>query len=111
MTQQKTSYTEKEVASTQTPGELLTQELAADYADPLGFVLMADPRKQLGTELEHEQCPDENQKQFLIDLGKEVAGRAFNGTDPVMPILMINAEALTDFLKRIGTTAEEWNRE
>jgi hypothetical protein len=22
-----------------------------------------------------------------------------------------NAEALTDFLKRIGTTAEEWNRE
>ena len=88
MTQQKISYTEKEAASTQTPGELLTQELAAYYADPLGFVIIAYPWKQPGTELEHEQGPDENQKQFLIDLGKEVAGRAFNGTDPVMPILM-----------------------
>jgi hypothetical protein len=71
------------LASIQTPDELLPQELAAYYADPLGFVLMAYPWRQPGTELEHEQGPDENQKQFLIDLGKEVAGRAFNGTDPV----------------------------
>ena len=87
MTQQKIAYTERE-ASTQTPDELLTQELAAYYADPLGFVMMAYPWGQPGTELEHEKGPDENQKRFLIDLGKAVAARAFNGTDPVMPILM-----------------------
>jgi hypothetical protein len=28
------------------PDELLTQELAAYYADPLGFVLMAYPQKK-----------------------------------------------------------------
>ena len=73
---------------TQTPDELLAKELAHYYADPLGFVMMAYPWKQPGTELEHEKGPDENQKRFLSDLGKEVAARAFNGIDPVMPILM-----------------------
>jgi hypothetical protein len=55
---------------TQTRDELLTMELATYYADPLGFVMMAYPWKQPGTELEHEKGPDENQKRFLIDLGK-----------------------------------------
>src|ERR1017187_4448385 len=73
---------------TQTPDEMLTMELAHYFADPLGFVMMAYPWKQPGTELEHEKGPDENQKRFLIDLGRQVAARAFNGTDPVMPILM-----------------------
>jgi hypothetical protein len=68
--------------------ELLAKELATYYANPLGFVMMAYPWKRPGTELEHEKGPDENQKRFLIDLGKAVVARAFNGTDPVMPILM-----------------------
>ena len=108
MTQQKISYTEKEAASTQTPGELLTQELAAYYADPLGFVIIAYPWKQPGTELEHEQGPDENQKQFLIDLGKEVAGRAFNGTDPVMPILMTETSGHGTGKSVMGAWIADW---
>src|SRR6476659_8033247 len=70
-----------------TPDELLSKELAQYYANPLGFVMMAYPWNVPGTELEHEKGPDPNQKQFLIDLGKEVAARRFNGIDPVMPIL------------------------
>lgn len=66
----------------------LSEELAKYYADPLGFVLAAYPWGVKGGELENETGPDENQKRFLIDLGKEVEGRGFNGTDPVMPILM-----------------------
>ena len=57
------------------------------YADPLGFVLFAYPWGEPGTELEHEAGPDEYQKQFLEDLGREVTERGFNGSDPVMPIL------------------------
>jgi len=66
----------------------LAEQIQRFYADPLGFVMMAYPWGQPGTELEHESGPDDLQKQFLLDLGKEVAARAFNGTDPVMPILM-----------------------
>ena len=72
---------------TQTPDELVAMEIAHYYADPLGFVKFAYRWGQPG-ELENEQGPDANQCHFLKDLGKEVAARAFNGTDPVMPILM-----------------------
>ena len=40
---------------TPTHDELLTMELAPYYANPLGFVMMAYPWKQPGTELEHEK--------------------------------------------------------
>jgi hypothetical protein len=57
------------------PDELLAKELALYYAEPLGFVMAAYPWNQPGTELEHEEGLDENQKQFPVDLGKEVAAR------------------------------------
>jgi hypothetical protein len=56
--------------------------------DPLGFVDFAYSWGEPGTELEHETGPDDYQRQFLIDLGEEVKSRRFNGTDPVMPVLM-----------------------
>ena len=43
---------------TLTPDDLLTTELAPYYANPLGFVMMAYPWGQPGTELEHEKGPD-----------------------------------------------------
>src|SRR6266571_9312726 len=66
----------------------LADEIKRFYEDPLGFVLFAYPWLEPGSELEHESGPDEHQQQFLKDIGKEVAARRFNGTDPVMPILM-----------------------
>ncbi len=70
------------------PDEQLAEELQKYYADPLGFVMMAYPWGVKGTELENEAGPDEIQKQFLRDIGAEVAARGFNGSDPVMPIQM-----------------------
>jgi hypothetical protein len=66
----------------------LADEIKRFYADPLGFVEFAYSWGEPGTELEHEAGPDDNQTQFLIDLGKEVRSRRFNGHNPVMPILM-----------------------
>jgi hypothetical protein len=79
---------ETKSALEETPNGLLAKQVRQFYGDPLGFVMMAYPWKERGTELEHESGPDETQKRFLIDLGKEVRSRGFNGTDPVMPILM-----------------------
>jgi hypothetical protein len=93
---------------TQSPAELLTKELAHYNADPLGFVMMAYPWKQPGTELEHETGPDENQKQFLLDLGKEVAARAFNGIDPVMPILMTETSGHGTGKSVMGAWIADW---
>src|SRR5579871_3806551 len=66
---------------------LLAEEISKFYADPLGFVLFAFPWGEPG-ELESESGPDDNQREFLTSLGKEVLARRFNGADPVMPIRM-----------------------
>jgi hypothetical protein len=50
-------------------------------------VLFAYPWGEPG-ELEHEDGPDDNQREFLTSLGKEVKERRFTGHDPVMPIQM-----------------------
>ncbi|HKD45165.1 MAG TPA: terminase [Candidatus Angelobacter sp.] len=56
--------------------------------DPLGFVHYAYPWGEPNTPLASESGPDANQRAFLEDLGREVRKRRFNGTDPVMPVLM-----------------------
>jgi len=56
-------------------------------------VKFAYPWDEAGTELEHESGPDDQQAQFLRDLGEEVKARKFNGVCPVMPIQM----AITSF--------------
>lgn len=65
----------------------LADEVAKYYADPLGFVRFAYPWGEPGP-LQNYPGPDDNQIEFLTSLGKEVEKREFNGTDPVMPILM-----------------------
>jgi len=64
----------------------LADQVAEFIDDPLGFVHFAYPWGS--GELAGEEGPDRNQTQFLRDLGREVAKRGFNRTDPVMPILM-----------------------
>jgi hypothetical protein len=54
--------------------------------DPLKFVLGAFPWGQKGTALEKETGPDDNQRQWLIDLGREITANGFDGSTPVMPI-------------------------
>jgi hypothetical protein len=93
---------------TLTPDELLAMELAPYYANPLGFVMMAYPWQQPGTELEHEKGPEENQERFLIELGKQVAARAFNGTDPEMPILMTETSSHGTGKSVMGAWIADW---
>lgn len=67
----------------------LHSEVARYYADPLGFVMFAF---EWGTgELLGHDGPDVWQRDFLIEIGKEVIERGFNGVTPVDPILMATA--------------------
>jgi len=84
-------------ASHLNPDQVLADKLATFRYDPLGFVLFAWPWGEQG-ELEKEEGPDENQREFLVSLGSEVRGegkahpgRVFNGKDPIMPVLMSEA--------------------
>jgi len=62
--------------------------VASCYHDPLRFVEIAYPWGVPNTPLADEPGPDANQQEFLTSLGTDVRARAFNGVDPVMPILM-----------------------
>ncbi len=66
----------------------LAAEMAAYFFRPYDFVLDAYPWGVAGTELEGEEGPDENQKEFLLSLGEEVKKRNFDGHTPVMPVRM-----------------------
>lgn len=61
------------------------------YYDPLGFVDAFFPWGEEGTALEHFDGPREWQRQFLIDWGKEIVARDFDGLTPVLPIEMSTA--------------------
>lgn len=64
----------------------LAEEVAKYYADPLGFVMFAYPWGEPGTPLADHNGPDEWQKEYLIELGRNVLERGFDGIDPVEPI-------------------------
>ncbi len=66
----------------------LAGEIAAFYADPLGFVLFAYPWGEPGGPLADEEGPDEWQTEFLKDLGAELRKRGFDGVNAVEPIRM-----------------------
>jgi hypothetical protein len=77
------------VAAIPVPVEVqLAQAVADYYDDPLGFTLFAFPWGVKGTPLANESGPDDNQIEFLESLATEVKKRKFNGSDPVMPIMM-----------------------
>lgn len=65
--------------------ELLHDEVAQYYADPLGFVLAMYPWTEPGV-LEHHPGPDTWQRDFLVRLAEEVQARGFDGTAPVKAI-------------------------
>ena len=66
----------------------LAEFVSQFYDDPLGFTLACYPWGELGTPLEREQGPDDNQREFLTSLAAEVQSRRFDGSTPVMPIQM-----------------------
>lgn len=57
------------------------------YGDPLGFVEWAYPWRERG-ELANFDGPDTWQREFLVELGKLVSERGFDGERAVMPIRM-----------------------
>lgn len=92
----------------ETPDVLLAEEVARYYADPLGFVLFAYPWGELGTPLEHESGPDDNQKEFLISLAAEVRQRHFDGRTPVMPVLMDESSGHGTGKSAMGAWLADW---
>lgn len=77
-----------EVADAVTEDEELADLCADCYDDPLRWTLAAFPWGEEGTLLADEEGPDDNQCEFLEDVGREVRRRGFNGRDPVAPVLM-----------------------
>lgn len=68
-----------------TPVELqLAEECGRFYADPYGWVLWAFDWGY--GDLEGFDGPDDWQRDWLIDVGKQVVERGFNGIEPVEPI-------------------------
>lgn len=65
--------------------QLLHEEVARYYADPLGFVLAMYPWGEPGP-LEREEGPDTWQRDMLENLGRQVAERGFDGLNAVQPI-------------------------
>ena len=61
--------------------------VASCYDDPLRWVRGAYPWGEPGP-LAEEEGPDANQTEFLEAVGREVRARAFDGSTPVMPVLM-----------------------
>src|SRR5579883_3067972 len=85
----------------------LADAVADFYADPLGFVLFAYPWGEKGP-LENEEGPDENQREFLSSLGKEVRKRKFDGATPVMPIQMCEASGHGTGKSAMGAWITDW---
>ena len=67
----------------------LADEMAKYYTDPLGFVMFAFEWNE--GDLLGFEGPDEWQCEFLRDVGEAVAGRKFDGVNPVDPILFATA--------------------
>ena len=90
------------------PDLQLAEELKQFYDDPYGYVMFAFPWGVPGTALEHESGPDDNQKEFLVSLGKEVSERGFDGMNPVLPILMDEASGHGTGKSAMGGWIASW---
>lgn len=91
----------------ESPELLLADEVSKFYADPLGFVLFAYPWGEPGI-LEHEIGPDDNQREFLQSLAKEVSSRGFDGVMPVMPIKMSETSGHGTGKSAMGAWIADW---
>lgn len=65
----------------------LADDLSDCYNDPLRFVLMAYPWGEAGSPLEsYPEGPDTWQREILIEIGRQVREKKFDGVHPVLPI-------------------------
>src|SRR6266851_4993237 len=78
------------MASAIHPDLQIARVIDETYDDPLAFVQLAYPWGEPG-ELDGFTGPDEWQKAFLKDLGREVRARGFDGIHAVAPIRMATA--------------------
>src|SRR6185312_5061114 len=85
----------------------LAEEISRFYADPLGFVRFAYPWGEPGP-LEKYSGPDDNQIEFLSSLGEEVKARKFDGSTPVMPILMSETSGHGTGKSAMGGWITDW---
>ena len=69
-----------------TPEKLLADAVGEFVNNPLGFVMFAWPWKVKGGPLEMYDGPDEWQRAFLKDIGRQVKENAFDGRRAVKPI-------------------------
>lgn len=69
--------------------QMLAEDLAKYYNDPLGYVLWAFPWGKGA--LKGFDGPRKWQREFLIEWGREIRERGFKGVDPVDPIQMSRA--------------------
>ena len=72
--------------TTSTDEDQLIDLMATCYANPLKHVLVSYPWGVKGTPLEGRDGPDLWQREFLIELGKQVKDRNFDGVNAVNPI-------------------------
>src|SRR5689334_4023606 len=75
--------------------------------DPLGFVMYEWPWAKPGP-LETFAGPDALQRQFLIDLGRHVKARNFDGHTPVSPVRMAIASAHGTGKSTLGAWITWW---
>lgn len=90
-----------------TPDAELADFVGQFYADPLGFVIACYPWGEPGP-LEQEQGPDDNQREFLLSLGKEVTARGFDGVHPVLPIQMSETSGHGTGKSAMGGWITDW---
>ena len=90
------------------PDVQLAEEVANFYDDPLGFVLFAYPWGEVGSALDNQAGPDDNQKEFLTSLAKEVKKRKFDGFTPVMPIQMSESSGHGTGKSAMGAWIADW---
>jgi len=64
----------------------VAKDLAAFYDDPLGFVMWAFPWGVAGTPLANMSGPRPWQKEYLLEIGRQVRANAFDGRNPVQPL-------------------------
>ena len=69
----------------------LAKVLVSFNDNPLGYVEFVFPWGKTNSPLEYFEGPRTWQKDYLLELGKEVKKRGFNGKDPVEPIQMSRA--------------------
>lgn len=69
-----------------TPEQDLAASVGECYYDPLKYVMLVFPWGKKGTFLEHSKGPRKWQREFLIDLGRRIRDRNFDGETPVDPI-------------------------